>query len=131
MPLPTGKNASFSFGGTVYDADDCVSNWTLNDAINEVIYQCGGYDKGAAGTRSATFSVTLALAAADTTKVGALVPGGTGAFEAHPAGDTATYQEITATEALVTQATRSAPQNGVITMDLSIRLNDITLGTAT
>ncbi len=59
MPLPTGKNASFSFGGTVYDSDDCVSNWSLNDAINEVVYQCGGFDKGAVGTRSAVTTSTL------------------------------------------------------------------------
>ena len=127
----TGKNAAFTFNSVVYDADDCVQSWTLNDSINEVVYQCGGYDKGAAGTRSATFSTSLALSQTDTTKHQALYPGATGAFEAHPAGDTATYIEITSTSALITSANTSAPVNGIITIDLTIRLNDITLATAT
>lgn len=127
----TGKLGSFSFDGTVYDEDDCLSGWTLNDAINEVVYQCGGYDRAAAGTRTATFSISLGLAQDDTTKLTALYPGATGAFEAHPAGDTATYLEITATDSLITVANKSAPINGIITLDLTIRLQDITLGTAT
>lgn len=127
----TGKNASFSFGGTVYDEEDCVSGWALNHAINEVIYQCGGFDKGAAGTETATFSVSLSLAKDDDAKVSALAPGTIDTFEAHPAGDTAANIEITSTEALVTQANQSAPANDVISLDLQIRLNDITTGAAT
>lgn len=130
MPNPTGKDASFSFGGTVYDADDCLQGWSLNDAINEVIYQCDGFDKAAVGTRSAVFSASLVLAAADTTKVSAMEPGTTGAFEAHPAGDTATYIEVVATEAVVNAANKSTSPNGIITMDVTIRLNDITLQAA-
>lgn len=127
----TGVKASFSFNGQVYDEDDCVSGWNLNDSINEVVYQCGGMDKGAAGTRSADFSVSLGLSATDVDKVQALAPGQKAAFEAHPAGDSAGYIEVTATEALIRQANKSAPTNGIITMDVQIRLNDITLGTAT
>lgn len=127
----TGKLASFSFAGTVYDEDDCVSGWSLNDAINEVIYQCGGQDQAAAGTRSTTFSVSLGLAANDVTKVNALAPGTSGAFEAHPGGDTAGYIEVTATDSLVTAANQSAPVNGIITLDVTIRLNDVAIGTAT
>ena len=130
MPA-TGKLASFSFAATVYDEDDCVSGWSLNDSINEIIYVCGGQDQAAAGTRSTMFNVSLGLAATDTAKVIALYPGATGAFEAHPAGDTDTYIEVTATDALITVANKSAPSNGIITLDLTIRLNDVTLGAAT
>lgn len=126
-----GKLASFSFGGTLYDADDCLQGWDLNHSINEIVYQCNSLDQAAAGTESAVFSVTLALAASDTTKVSALKPGTTGAFEAHPAGDTSGYQEITATDALVTQSNRSTAPNSIIAMAVTIRLQDITLATAT
>lgn len=122
----TGKLASFSFGGTVYDEDDCVGGWSLNDAINEIIYQCGGQDTAAAGTRSTTFSASLGLEATDHAKITALAPGTSGAFEGHPAGDTATYIEVLATDSLVTVANQSAPANGIISLDVTIRLNDIT-----
>lgn len=127
----TGKNASFSFGGQVYDEDDCLQSGGLNDSINEVIYQCGGMDKAAPGTRSVTFTVSMALAADDTAKIAALTPGTTSTFEAHPAGDEVGYQEVTATDALVTAFNRSWSANGIITGDVTIRLNDVTLGAAT
>lgn len=127
----TGKLASFSFNSVVYDEDDCINSWQLNDAINKVIYQCGGTDKGAAGTRVTTFAVSLALAADDVTKVGALVPGSVAAFEAHPAGDTPGYQEVTSTEALLETANRQTSPNGIIAFDLTFHLNDVTLATAT
>lgn len=130
MPV-TGLNASFSFDGTVYDQDDCLSGWNLNDQIQEVIYQCSGMEKGAAGPRSAVFNISLALDADDVTKLTTLYPGATGAFEAHPAGDTNGYMEVTATDSLVRVANKSAPNNGIVTLDLQIRLQDITLGTAT
>lgn len=127
----TGLLASFKFGNETYDEDDCLSNWNLNDQIQEVIYQCGGFEQGAAGPRSAVFNVSLGLAADDTAKVNALYPGAKGAFEAHPGGDTPGYIEITATDSLIRVANKSAPSNGIITVDLQIRLQDITLGTAT
>ena len=131
MAVSTGKLASFSFNSTVYDEDDCVMGWSLNDSINEIIYQCGSQDQAAAGTRSSVFNVSLGLEATDTAKLAALYPGPTGAFEGHPAGDTPTYMEVTATDSLITVANKSAPSNGIITLDLTIRLQDITLGTAT
>lgn len=131
MALPSGKLASFSFAGTVYNSDDCLQGWTLNDSINEVIYQCSGLDKAAAGTRSVTFNASLALAASDTTKVSNLSPGSTGVFEAHPAGDTSGYQEIEATSAMVITANRSTAPNSIISLDVTIRLQDITIQAAT
>lgn len=127
----TGINASFKFGNETYDQDDCLSNWNLNDQIQEVIYQCGGMEKGAAGARSAVFNISLGLSADDVAKLTALYPGATGAFEAHPAGDVNGYMEVTATDSMIRVANKSAPNNGIITVDLQIRLQDITLGMAT
>lgn len=126
MAAISGKNAEFNLAATVYDADDCLQSWDLSDAIQDVVYQCNGYDKHAAGTRAVSFSVSLALAAADTTKIAALAPGSTGTFEAHPGGDTATYIEITSTVATVTQCNLSAPINGIVTADVVIALDDVT-----
>jgi len=122
----TGKTQSFKFGSTTYTQADCIQQGAINDAINEVVYQCNGMDKGAAGTRSATFAVTLALSVTDVTKINALLPGNTGTFEAHPGGDTDSYIEVTCTSALITQANKGVPVNGILTLDLVIRLNDVT-----
>ena len=126
-----GKNASFQFAGTTYDADDCLQGWDLTDAINDIVYQCNGYDKHASGTRAVSFRASLALAATDTTKISALAPGTTGAFEAHPGGDTATYIEVTASRGTVISRPVSAPINGIISCDVEISLDDITYTSAT
>ncbi len=125
-----GKLASFTFATIVYDQTDCLQGWNLSDAINEIVYQCNSMDKGVAGTRTATFSASLALDATDTVKVAAFTPGTVGAFEAHPAGDTATYIEILAAEAVIITANQATAPNAILTIDLSIRLNDITIGAA-
>jgi len=130
MPDP-GKNASFKFTTILFDADDCLQSWDLNQAVNDIVYQCNGYDKHLVGTKSQTFRVSLALAATDTAKVTLFTPGTTGAFEAHPAGDTPTYIEIRATRAQVNSAPMTAPINGVIAVDVEFGLDDITLATST
>lgn len=127
----TGVNAAFSFGGQVYDQDDCLSGWSLNDQIQEVVYQCGGMERGAPGVRQATFNISLAIAKDDTDKWTNLVPGATGVWEGHPAGDTPGYVEATSTDALIRVANKTTDSNAMIMIDLQIRLNDITLGTAT
>ena len=127
----SGKNASFKFGGVLFDADDCLQGWDLAHAINDIVYQCNGYDKHLPGTKAVTFRVSLALAKTETTKLTGLAPGTSGAFEAHPAGDTPTYIEIEVTRAQVNTANVSAPVNGVITADIEFALDDIDIGAAT
>ncbi len=127
----SGKLAEFVFNAVTFDADDCLQSWNLNDAVNEIVYQCNSMDKGAAGTRSVTFSGSVALAAADTAKVAALTPGANAAdFEAHPAGDTATYVEVTSSDATCITANMSTAPNSVLIIDFSIRLNQVTIGAA-
>lgn len=127
----SGKLASFKVGSTVYDSDDCVSGWAINDMVNEIVHQCGGYDQAVGGTRSVTFTASLGLSATDTAKISALAPGAAvTTFEAHPAGDTATYIEITSTDGLIVSRNISAPANGIITLDVTIRLNNVTFGAA-
>jgi len=127
----SGKNASFNFATVLYDADDCLQGWDLSSAINDIVYQCNGFDKHLPGAKTLSFRVSMALAATDTTKVTAFAPGTTGAFEAHPAGDTATYIEVRASRAQVNSANISAPINGVILVDAEFMLDDVTYAAAT
>jgi hypothetical protein len=128
----SGKLASFTFNSVTFDETDCLQGWNLNDAINEIVYQCDSMDKGVAGTRTVTFSGSMALSATDTAKLAALTPGATAAdFEAHPSGDTATYIEVSSTDSLCVSANLSTAANSVHTVDFSIRLNDVTIGAAT
>lgn len=126
-----GKNASFTFAGTVYDADDCLQGWDLNSSINDIVYQCNGYDKHAVGTKVISFRASLALAATDSTKLEAFQPGTTGTFIGNPAGDVSGYIEVTATRGTVISAPLTAPINGIIAVDVEIALDDITYTTAT
>jgi len=127
----TGKLASFKFGATTYDSDDCLQNWNLNKSAEDITHYCNGRTKHLGGNADAVFTCTLALAAADTAKIAALEEGTTGAWEGHPAGDTAGNIEFTATKGTVLNAPVSAPQNGVVTVDVTIALDDLTDKAAT
>lgn len=131
MTAVTGKNQQFTFGTTTFDGDDCIQEGGLEKSINEVIYQCNGGDVGLGGTKSAVFTVTLALAANDVTKINAVAPGTTGAFTYYPVSTTVNHPKITATRGVVTSRPLSAPVNGVLTTDVTIRLGAITIAAAT
>ena len=126
-----GKNASFVFAGTTYDSDDCLQSSSLNASVAEVLYFCSGVEKMVTGTKTITFSASLALSATDTTKVAALDEGSTGSFEYHPAGDTSNYIENTSTRATVTSNNITATPNAVVLMDVTFRLDDLTRSAAT
>ena len=127
----SGKLASFKLGSTTYAAADCIQSWQLNNAVAELVYQCSGFDKAAAGAQTVTFTTSLALSATETVKISALDAGSVGAFEAHPGGDTSGYIEAIATDALVTRSNLLSGARNIITYDLTIRLQDLTLKAAT
>lgn len=126
-----GKNAAFIFGATTYDSDDCLQSSSLNASVAEVVYFCSGVEKMVTGTKTITFSASMAMAASDTTKVAALDEGSTGAFTYFPGGNTAGYIKDTSTRATVTANNITATPNAVILMDVTFRLDDLTRGTAT
>lgn len=126
----SGKAAGFKFGTTTYTTANCLQSWDLNSAINDIVYQCNGYDKHAVGTKAITFRVSMGLDAENTTTVIALAPGTTGAFEAHPAGNYTSMIEVSATRAQVNSANMSAPVNGIIVLDVEFGLDDVTYTTA-
>lgn len=127
----SGKNAAFMYGGTTYDADDCLQGWDLSDAVQDIIYQCDGKDKHAAGTEAISFRTSLAIAATDTAKISALAPGGNSTqFNAWPGGNTTNYIEVTCTKAHIITRSMSAPMNGFIALDVEIGLDDATYSAA-
>ena len=108
----SGLLGSFSFGGTVYDADDCLQSHGLNRSTNAATYQCSGVMKTASGAQVYVFNASLALSKDSTAVVAALGAGDTGAFEYHPGGDTA------GNLGLNTRTTRTdeAPDGGIVDM---------------
>jgi len=120
-----GKNAAFVFAGTTYNADDCLQGWDLASSINDIVYQCNGYDKHAVGTKVISFRTTLALNSTDVALTSGFSPGTTGAFHAAPFGYTTDYLKVTAARATIISAPISAPINGICSIDLELALDDI------
>jgi hypothetical protein len=127
----TGLNASVKINGTTYTSSDCIQSNAINDAINKVVYQCGGYDRAAVGTRVVTFTFSLALAKTDVTKLNDLAPGTViTSFEAHPGGDTDSYIEIVSTSGIIESRPGTWSPNGMIAIDVTCHLNNITFQAA-
>jgi len=124
-----GKLAGFKFATLEYTTQSCIQSWDFQSAINAITYQCNGYDKTASGTKQVAFRITMGLDA-DTTLLINFMPGTTGLWEGFPAGETTGYIKITSTRGTVISAPLSAPQNGIISMDVEIALDDVTYTTA-
>lgn len=123
-----GSNARFEWDGVSYTTEHCLQAWDFANSVNDIVYQCGGYDKHLGGTKNVSFNVSLALDATDTTKITALAPGDTTTqFSAHPAGATTNYIKITSTDGLVLSNNLTAPINGIVSMDVVIALNNVTI----
>lgn len=120
-----GNLASFGWEGVTYSTNDCLSAWDFADSINDIVYQCNGYDKHLGGTRALEFRFSIGLDADDTTKISPFVPGTESTqFEAHPGGSTTNYIEITSTKAVVLSRDITAPMNGIIGMSVVIALDN-------
>lgn len=127
----TGVNAKVLINTTTFTTTDCIQSNAINDAINKVIYICGGYDKAAAGSRVVTFTFSVALAKTDVTKINAVAPGTVlTAFEAHPGGDTAGNIEIISTDGIIESRPINWGPNSMIAMDVTVHLNNVTFQAA-
>ena len=124
-------NPVIIFGGTTYDADDCIQVASFDKGAEDLTYRCGGYMKHQAGDETISLSFSLALAKADTTKVAALAPGSTGVVTYYPFGNTATYIKHSTTRGVVISSPESDSAGKIVTMDVTIAWDDITSGAAT
>lgn len=122
----TGINESIKWGSTVYDSDDCLQSGTINDAIAEILIQCGGFNVAGEGPRDVTFAFSMGLPATAIAIINDFEPGATDTFEAHPAGDVPTYIEVVSTSAKVISRNINYAVGAFITMDVNMRLSDVT-----
>lgn len=126
----SGLLGSFSFAGTVFDADDCLQSHSINRSVNTATYQCSGAMATVSGAKVYVFNYSLAIAKDDTATVAVLNEGSTGAFEYHPGGDAGGNIEMTSSRGTATQMNINGPVNGVLTIDGSINLDNLSDATA-
>ena len=90
MAIPTGKNAVFSFGATIYP---CLTDIAINGTANIVSTECSTDGTGAATTNRAagaeawSVSTSALLTGSSATVVTALDAATSGALKAYPEGD--------------------------------------------
>jgi hypothetical protein len=121
-----GKRASFLWTTVTFTSESCIQGFDFNSSLNDIVYQCNGYDKHASGTRVCSFRTSLALNSTDVFTVGLFTPGTTGAWAGYPAGYTTDYIGFTATRGTVISAPISAAPNGILQIDVEIALDDVT-----
>ena len=131
MPVTTGINAVFIFGGITFNADDCIQNTGINTTLQIPQYQCSGVMKNVVGTKAFVFNYTIVVSATNDSFVTALDVGSTSTLTYQPYGTTATYQKYTSTRGIAASQNISAPVNAVVTVDGTINLDDLTIGANT
>jgi len=129
----TGRYALFKFG-TTYGPADCLQGMDITDNINDVVYQCNGYDKHVPGTRALTARVSMALPTGSATTVLSHIYPGAESTQAWfmPMGRApAKKPQYTPSRAQCNRADVSAPINGIIVADFEFGLDSITITAAT
>jgi len=132
----TGKNANFYFG-TSWGASHCIQSMDITDNLNDIIYQCSGYDKHAIGTRAIMVRVSMAMPSTGATSLMGYIYPGAESTQAvfRPMGhSTASDQQRLKYSATKTQCNRAdigAPINGIVLADFEFALDDVTIGAAT
>jgi len=127
----SGLLQSFTFGGLTFDTDDCVQSAGVNTSLQTGKYQCSGIMKSVTGAKTFSYNYSMAVAVANDSYITALDVGSTSTFTYYPFGNTATYIKLSATRGTATALNISAPANGVVTVDGTIELDDLTVGAAT
>ena len=123
----TGLSQQFIFNGQTYNTASCIQSSSLNRSVNASTYQCSGVQKTALGAKTYVFQASLALAATDTTKVGALQESDNATdFAYWPAGVSTGNIKVTSSKAWLVAANYSAPTSGVLTVDITINLDALT-----
>jgi hypothetical protein len=131
----TGKNAILEFG-TTFGPADCLQGGNISDAVEDITYYCNGFQKHIAGVRIASLDVSMALPETNmTTVMSYIYPGANStSWIWRPSGHSTgskTRLKYTSTKAHCLTANVSAPINGVITLDATFVLDDLTIAAAT
>lgn len=131
MPVLSGMTATFIFGGLTFNDDDCIQNTGINTTMQIPQYQCSGIMKNVVGAKSFVFNYTIVVSATNDSHVTALDIGSTSTLTYQPFGTTAGRLKYTSTRGIAASQNVSAPVNGVVTVDGSINLDDLTIGANT
>jgi len=120
-----GDMAQFTLGSTDYL---CLTDWQMSQDIEIAVARCSGTTGATVvkiPTTGSNTTFTFNVLAEDdwVTELNALAPGTTGAFEAHPAGDSSGRIEMTATEAIVRSRGLTVTVNGLAVMPVTIEIN--------
>ena len=122
---------SITFGGTTYDADDCLQpGITFTAGNTDLTYLCNGFVKHEPGAETVTLSFSIAFENDDTTQMAALMTGSTGVAEYHPFGDTAGNIEHTTTNATITGYNENGGPDNIVIVDITMVWDDRTSGAA-
>ncbi len=120
-----GDMAQITFASTDYL---CLTDWQMSSDIEIAVARCSGAS-GATVVKipssgvNTTFTVNILAEDDWVTELNALVPGATGAWEAHPAGDVAGKIEITATEAIVRSRGLAVTVDGLAVLSVTFEIN--------
>lgn len=131
----TGALQKLVFNGITYGTGgSCIGGVEYSDAADAYLTKCAGgsYAGHVTGLRTVTATVNAVLDDVDHAVLNATEPGDTGAdYEHHPAGDTATFIEISTTKATVLNRTFSVPVEGLLALTFTVGLDDFTADAAT
>lgn len=131
MPVLSGLNQQFVFGGLTFGPAACVQSAGVNTSLNSPQYQCSGIMKNTVGAKSFSFTYSIAVSASNDSYVTALDVGSTSTLSYFPYATTSGYLKLTSTRGIATQQNISSAANGVVTVDGTIVLDDLTFTTST
>ena len=131
MPVLSGLNQQFVFASITYGPSACVQSAGINTSLNAPTYQCSGIMKNTIGAKTFSFTYSIAVSATNDSYVTALDVGSTSTLSYFPFATTTGYLKLTSTRGVCTQQNISSAANGVVTVDGTIALDDLTYGTST
>ena len=122
----SGKDMTLTIGG---NAITCLQSVETDEAVDVFEISCAAatYKEKVVGLASARMTVTFALDQNDTTELGYVDPGDTGAVLFKPAGATTGYIQIDATAATVGNRRMSYPVEGFAVCTVDVELDDLAI----
>lgn len=122
----SGKDMTLTIGG---NAITCLQSVETDERVDIFEISCAAATDKAkvAGLKSSRMTVTFALDQNDTTELGYVDPGDSGAIVFHPAGATSTYIKIDATASIVASRRMSTPVDGFAVCTVDIELDDLAI----
>lgn len=124
----SGNLGEFDFGSETFTVTDCLQSASITENGNLITYNCGGSVKSLPGVASSQFTASVAIAKDDTAKLDALAANAIGTFAYRPFGPEAGSIEYTSTNGTSATLTSPGGPGTVVTLDVTIDLDDLIHG---